>query len=144
MTNTACPAKITTFFQLLEQTPDLDMRNNRGVNWFERSKSCLKTDISRDLAHGRAEKRTIMVSEKLDFIDTAQEWVGLNSIIYVESSRWVNRKEQHSKRYYISSLSGCSAAQMGYYIRLHWSIENEQHWHLDVTFDEDGCQVRGS
>lgn len=21
-------------------------------------------------------------------------------------------------------------------------IENEQHWHLDVTFNEDGCQVR--
>jgi len=30
MTTTACPAKITTFFQLLEQTPDLDMRDNRG------------------------------------------------------------------------------------------------------------------
>ena len=36
---------------------------------------------------------------------------------------------------------------MGNYIRQHWSIENQQHWHLDVTapagrFDEDGCQVR--
>lgn len=31
---------------------------------------------------------------------------------------------------------------MGYYIPRHWSIENEQHWHLDVTFDEDGCQIR--
>ncbi len=31
---------------------------------------------------------------------------------------------------------------MGQYIRRHWSIENEQHWHLDVTFGEDRSQVR--
>lgn len=58
------------------------------------------------------------------------------------SSRWLNNKEQHSKRFYISSLAGYSAAQMGHYIRRHWRIENEQHWHLDVTFDEVGSGVR--
>lgn len=31
---------------------------------------------------------------------------------------------------------------MGHYIRRHWSIENELHWHLDVTFGEDACRVR--
>jgi predicted transposase YbfD/YdcC len=30
MTTPACPVKTTTFFQLLDQTPDLDMRDNRG------------------------------------------------------------------------------------------------------------------
>jgi len=30
MTATPCQAKTTTFFQLLDQTPDLDMRDNRG------------------------------------------------------------------------------------------------------------------
>lgn len=30
MTTPACPLKTTTFFQLLDQTPDLDMRDNRG------------------------------------------------------------------------------------------------------------------
>lgn len=30
MTVTTCPAKTTTFFQLLEHTPDLDRRDNRG------------------------------------------------------------------------------------------------------------------
>lgn len=30
MTTAACPVKTTTFFQLLDQTPDLDMRDNRG------------------------------------------------------------------------------------------------------------------
>ncbi len=30
MITTTCPVKTTTFFQLLNQTPDLDMRDNRG------------------------------------------------------------------------------------------------------------------
>lgn len=30
MITTACPVKTTTFFQLLDQTPDLDWRDNRG------------------------------------------------------------------------------------------------------------------
>ena len=63
-------------------------------------------------------------------------------MVCVESIRWVNQKEEHAKRFYISSLVGVDAAQMGGYIRRHWSIENELHWHLDVTFGEDACQVR--
>ena len=63
-------------------------------------------------------------------------------VVCVESIRWVNQKEEHAKRFYISSLVGVDAAQMGQYIRRHWSIENELHWHLDVTFGEDACQVR--
>ena len=27
-------------------------------------------------------------------------------------------------------------------IRDHWSIENNLHWHLDVTFSEDDCRAR--
>ena len=49
---------------------------------------------------------------------------------------------QRSKRYYISSLTEYSAAQMSHYVRRHWSIENHLHWHLGVMFDEDRCQVR--
>lgn len=112
------------------------------VAWFARTKPSLQADVSRDLGHGRAEKRTILVSSNLDLMDAAKEWVGLKSVICVESMRWINDQEQCSKRYYISSLAGQSAAQMGHYIRRHWSIENEQHWHLDVTFDEDACLVR--
>jgi len=27
-------------------------------------------------------------------------------------------------------------------IRQHWSIENQEHWVLDVTFNEDRCCIR--
>ena len=30
---------------------------------------------------------------------------------------------------------------MGHYIPRHWSIENEQHWHLYLTFNDDGSGV---
>ncbi len=43
--------------------------------------------------------------------------------------------------YYISS-STASAAVLGAGVRAHWSIENGQHWVLDVLFGEDGCRTR--
>lgn len=112
------------------------------ADWFERVKPTLQADVSRDLGHGRAEKRMVWLSENLTLIDAATPWMGLRSVVCVESSRWVNEQEEQSKRFYISSLVGCSFAQMGHYVRHHWSIENQQHWHLDITFREDGCQVR--
>ena len=44
-------------------------------------------------------------------------------------------------RYYILSrfLSGIRFAEA---VRGHWSIENQLHWQLDVTFQEDQCRVR--
>lgn len=112
------------------------------VEEFERVRTSLPVAVSRDLGHGRAEKRSVRVNENLTFIDASPGWIGLKSVVCVEASRWINDRHQSSKRYYISSLSGCSAAQMGHYIRRHWSIENEQHWHLDITFEEDACLVR--
>lgn len=27
-------------------------------------------------------------------------------------------------------------------VRTHWSIENQLHWSLDVSFNQDQCRVR--
>ncbi|TAE24611.1 MAG: ISAs1 family transposase [Cytophagales bacterium] len=112
------------------------------VNHFERVKPNLVGAVSRDLAHGRGEKRTVWVSQSLALLDATHDWIGINSVVCVESLRWLNGKEEYSKRFYISSLLDQSASAMGHYIRRHWSIENELHWHLDVTFGEDACRVR--
>ncbi len=109
---------------------------------FDRVKPSLSPAVSRDLAHGRGEKRTVWVSDELELLDAATGWVGVRSVVCVESARWSNGKEEHNKRFYTSSLANQSAVAMGGYIRRHWSIENDLHWHLDVTFGEDACRVR--
>lgn len=57
--------------------------------------------------------------------------------------RWtIEGKEHEERRFYLSSMQA-KAEQMGAWIRRHWSIENEYHWHLDVTFGEDESSISG-
>jgi predicted transposase YbfD/YdcC len=126
----------------------ISLKANQGtlydqvVDHFERH--CIPNNqfISRDLGHGRAEKKTVWVSGELALIDAADGWCGLQSVVRVESECWRSGKRQHTYRYYISSLENPAAERVCRAIRRHWSIENEQHWHLDVSFEEDACQVR--
>ena len=44
-----------------------------------------------------------------------------------------------------SFLSSLDEKQVAYYAMLargHWGMENQLHWHLDVTFKEDACRAR--
>jgi predicted transposase YbfD/YdcC len=47
-------------------------------------------------------------------------------------------KEQ---RLYISSLPA-DARQLNQAARLHWGVENQLHWRLDVVFNEDQACIR--
>ena len=44
-------------------------------------------------------------------------------------------------QFYLSSLPA-DAQKIGNAIRKHWGIENQAHWILDVTFNEDKCRIR--
>jgi predicted transposase YbfD/YdcC len=92
--------------------------------------------------HGRGEKRVVYATKKADYLAAADEWKHLNSIILVESTRIVNNKESTHKRFYISSLTDDSPQRYANLIRGHWAIENNLHWHLDLTFGEDDSRVR--
>ena len=44
-------------------------------------------------------------------------------------------------------MKGCNdqlddAANLGPVVRVHWGIENQLHWSLDVTFGEDQARLR--
>jgi len=92
-------------------------------------------------AHGRVQSRRVTAVDVAGRLSCAHDWKGLESIIMVESMREVGEKQTHEIRYYISSHKP-DAQMLARCIRQHWSIENNQHWELDVTFHEDRSRIR--
>ena len=76
------------------------------------------------------------------FPESTPDWPGLQALGCQQTTRWVAGKVQQATRYFLSSLAGAGAATLAGYVRRHWGIENQQHWHLDVTFAEDASQCR--
>ena len=95
-----------------------------------------------DGGHGRVEIRKVWYSQDIQWIQDRKDWLGLSSLIAVESQRIIGDKVSTERRYFISSLSGIDAETIGQMIRSHWGIENKLHWSLDVSFGEDDSRIR--
>jgi predicted transposase YbfD/YdcC len=97
-----------------------------------------------DKDHGRLERRRVVVSTELDWLEAKPEWAGLKAVAMVESTREAagksTLKASVQRRYYLCSIS--EPARIAQVIREHWSIENQQHWVLDVQFGEDRHRAR--
>lgn len=99
--------------------------------------------------HGRIECRRCWVMDlnapDFDWIlsQDLEAWSDLNTIVMIEAHRWLNQKEEHQQRYYLSSLKADQGpALFNRVVRTHWNIENNCHWVLDVVFKEDYSRVR--
>jgi predicted transposase YbfD/YdcC len=73
--------------------------------------------------------------------DEMKRWAGLKAIGMTTNVTWRDGEERTETRYYILSKY-LSAKRFAEAVRSHWSIENNLHWQLDVTFREDQCRVR--
>jgi predicted transposase YbfD/YdcC len=95
--------------------------------------------------HGRLERRIVLAADSLEFIDKKEResWLGLKSIVCVEAHRQETGTGRKSiqRRYYLTNHTPDANKLQGL-IRQHWSIENQCHWILDVTFDEDQSRAR--
>jgi predicted transposase YbfD/YdcC len=68
-------------------------------------------------------------------------WKNLAAIVVVESTTLRQGKEYKDRRFFLTSLTE-NAATLLERLRKHWSIENQQHYPLDVTFNEDRNRTR--
>lgn len=102
-----------------------------------------------DAGHGRIEKRRVWVSNDLAKWlgeELLAQWPGLASVAAVESTRQdlsdLSGKVSVERRYFISSHDHNDAELFAGAIRQHWGIENQLHWRLDVSMNEDQCRLR--
>jgi predicted transposase YbfD/YdcC len=101
-------------------------------------------DRQTDVDHGRIETRTVHVTWNVELLGSiAEKWPDLQSIVAVQCVREINGHTSQEWHYYISSLDARrTARQIGEYVRGHWSVENNLHWQLDVSFNEDQRRLR--
>ena len=95
-----------------------------------------------EVGHGRQETRTYVVFPAPETVDPDGAWRDLSAVgMAITESTDAQGRCRLEVRYYILSVL-LSAARFAGAVRGHWSIENNLHWQLDVSFREDQCRVR--
>jgi predicted transposase YbfD/YdcC len=111
---------------------------------FRRDAPCRADCDAFDDSHGRLVRRRVFASTEAATLEALSGWLGLRTVLAVESIRSLNSaptKVESEIRYFLSSCPD-SPAVLGQAVRTHWAVENALHWVLDVTFREDDSRVR--
>ena len=89
--------------------------------------------------HSQVEIRDYYLISDIEWISNKNKWRKLTSIGVVEKtiSDLITGEEKQEIRYYITSLYDSELKDFAQAVRSEWEIENNLHWHLDVTFKED-------
>ena len=85
-------------------------------------------------AHSATEKRTYIMTEDINWLET-KEWKNIKSIGICIREYKENEVLKKDTRYFITSLGTDEIKDFCRAVRNEWGIENNLHWHLDVTFN---------
>lgn len=94
-----------------------------------------------DAGHGRIETRRAEVLHDVGWLAEAHGWPGLAAVGKVTAQREIGGTTSSTTRYYLLSHA-FPAERFADLVRGHWGIENQLHWVLDVTMDEDHARAR--
>jgi len=100
-----------------------------------------------DNTHGRLDERTVWASSEIGWLNRRHPgWADLRGVVCVEGRRLdlATGKSSTQRRYDLTSLEPrkIGVARLGELVRGHWSVENNLHWCLDVSFADDASRVR--
>ena len=115
-----------------------DLHDN--VKFYFENQAVNTKKVTREKDHGRIEKREYFLETDINWLEQKPEWKGLSAIGAVRSTVIKNDLTRVETRYFITSLT--SVERFANSVRKHWSIENQLHWQLDVTFGEDSAKAR--
>ncbi|MDR3423932.1 MAG: ISAs1 family transposase [Alphaproteobacteria bacterium] len=93
-----------------------------------------------DKGQGRIEQRSLRVTTDVARLKT-EKLPHIASVACIERRIEKGGSVSCERQFYISSRILSAKAFLDA-VRLHWQIENAQHWVLDVTFKDDLARVR--
>ena len=112
------------------------------VQFYFEQEIAKETLSTKEKGHGRMERRTYYLETRIDWLAQRSDWVGLNGIGMVQTivMKPSTGEMTEERRYYLTSLTDIGA--FAHAVRKQWSVENQLHWQLDVTFWEDDSRTR--
>lgn len=105
-----------------------------------------ETYVSQNKGHGRREtRRHFLITDpaEIEYFHRDGRWWNLGAIGIVERTRQIGDQSSTEMHFFITSLK-TGVRSFARAVRSHWSIENNLHWVLDVTFHDDLSRARAA